>query len=143
MAKVKICTKCNTTKTVDEFSSNGDRLNSHCKACRAKRYKDYYATDKEKNRLRERTVRKRQEAQDYVRKLKNNPCTDCGKIYPYYNMQFDHLGDKEWNVARLVAIGATKNKIDAEVAKCELVCVLCHGDRTHQRRLDNKASDVV
>jgi hypothetical protein len=141
--EIKTCSKCGEEKTVDQFSTNGNRINSHCKACRARRYKDYYATDKEKQRLRARTIQKRQEAQEYVRGLKDNPCVDCGKKYPYYNMQFDHLGDKEWTIGRLVGIGATKKKIDAEIAKCELVCVLCHGDRTHRRRLDSKINDVL
>ncbi len=141
--KLKTCTKCGQEKSLDKFSTNGDRINSHCKACRAEKYKERYSTEQEKERLRVRTIEKRAAAQAYVKKLKANPCVDCGNTYPYYNMQYDHLRDKEWNVGRLVAIGATQKKIDSEIAKCELVCVLCHGDRTHNRRFDSTRPGVV
>lgn len=140
---MKRCNKCGVAKALTDFSTNGDRVNSHCKVCRAARYKEYYSTEKEKARLRARTIQKRLAAQLYVQSLKNNPCVDCNKTYPYYNMQFDHLGDKEWTIGRLTGIGATKEKIDSEVAKCELVCVLCHGDRTHRRRVDNVQQHMV
>lgn len=51
-------------------------------------------------------------------------------------MQFDHLGDKVYDVSRLVSTGATLLKIQQEVDKCELVCANCHAKRTFARRLD-------
>lgn len=74
---------------------------------------------------------------DRVQSLKEaTPCTDCGISYPYVVMQFDHVrGDKVANVSRLVARLAAWHRIEAEIAKCELVCANCHALRTH-RRLD-------
>jgi hypothetical protein len=39
---------------------------------------------------------------DYVRDLKEKtPCADCGKIYHYSQMDFDHIdGKKKHNIAR-------------------------------------------
>lgn len=49
-------------------------------------------------------------------------------------MQFDHTGnDKEGNVGEMVGKNAAWAKIEAEIAKCELVCANCHMIRTHKR----------
>ena len=133
---MKQCTKCLETKPFDRFTKRGNGYVSHCKDCRAERYKEYSKTEVEKERLRKRTVEKREAAQQFVRGEKSRPCADCGVSYPYYVMQFDHLGGKDWNIGRLVSIGATSAKIALEIAKCELVCANCHAERTHQRRLD-------
>lgn len=144
---MKVCTKCGLSKTLDSFSNykrNKDGKHSNCKECRNNYYKlNVSKSQKEIKRLKKRNQEKRIAAQNYIRILKNNPCVDCGNIYPYYNMQFDHLEDKEWTLGRLVSIGASLKQIDKEIKKCELVCVLCHGDRTHIRRLDNSEEDMV
>ena len=68
----------------------------------------------------------------HIREKKDRPCTDCGVKYPYYVMQFDHLADKQYNIASLVTSNNLA-KLDAEIAKCEVVCANCHAERTHQR----------
>jgi len=72
----------------------------------------------------------------YIRDLKeNSPCRDCGKFYPYYVMDFDHVrGKKHANVMELIPT-LSKKKIDEEIAKCEIVCSNCHRIRTHVRRI--------
>lgn len=67
----------------------------------------------------------------WIQALKEKPCTDCGKKYPYYVMQFDHLKDKEFELAYGFKYG--KEKLAKELAKCEVVCANCHAERTHQR----------
>ena len=66
-----------------------------------------------------------------IRGLKNNtPCTDCGKQYPYYVMQFDHVrGNKMFNIADNNQWWS-KNRVLAEIEKCEIVCANCHAERT-------------
>jgi len=59
---------------------------------------------------------------------------DCGIIYPYYVMDFDHVrGRKNANVMELVST-LSKKRIDQEIAKCEIVCSNCHRYRTHSRK---------
>jgi hypothetical protein len=72
----------------------------------------------------------------YIRELKEkSPCGDCGKFYPYYVMDFDHVrGQKQKNVMELIPT-LSKKKIDEEIAKCEIVCSNCHRVRTHLRKL--------
>jgi len=68
-------------------------------------------------------------------KLKNRPCTDCGKSYPYYCMDFDHL-DPETKVAdisMLFRINASEKRLLAEIEKAEVVCANCHRGREHKR----------
>lgn len=62
-----------------------------------------------------------------------SPCVDCGKKYPYYVMQFDHTGtDKSMDVSKLVRCAGWV-RVEAEIAKCDLVCANCHAVRTWSR----------
>ena len=69
-----------------------------------------------------------------IRGAKDQPCADCGHSYPYYVMQFDHLGDKEFNVGNIGPTGSRSRLIN-EINKCDVVCANCHAERTHQRRM--------
>jgi hypothetical protein len=51
-------------------------------------------------------------------------CLDCGGSFKSCQMDFDHVGDKVDNIARLV--GGSTEKLVAEIRKCHLVCVNCH-----------------
>ena len=66
-----------------------------------------------------------------LRELKGRPCTDCGGSFPYYVMDFDHLGDKVALISRMTTYGP--EQVLAEVAKCDLVCANCHRIRTFGR----------
>ena len=73
---------------------------------------------------------------NYIKDLKSkSPCLDCKISYPYYVMDFDHVrGVKHKNVSELIST-LSKKKIDAEIAKCEIVCSNCHRIRTHERKM--------
>lgn len=72
---------------------------------------------------------------EFINSLKDNkPCADCGVAYPYYIMQFDHVGtDKSANISKIKSRRMTY--IMAEIAKCELVCANCHAERSQKRIL--------
>ena len=74
-----------------------------------------------------------------VREAKNRPCADCGVAYPYYVMQFDHRGDKLYNV-NVAARTRGINAILAEIEKCDVVCANCHAQRGHDRRVSRDAA---
>jgi hypothetical protein len=77
---------------------------------------------------------------DLIRELKNKPCKDCGVRYPYYVMQYDHVGEKKFQLSK--AWGKAHSTILKEIENCELVCANCHAERTHHRKLiRRKASD--
>lgn len=90
----------------------------------------HYLANKE--RYKQRAVIAKERMRDYIRTKKDRPCNDCGVKYPYYVMQFDHVGDKLYNIADLVNYN-NYAKLDAEIAKCEIVCANCHMERTYRR----------
>lgn len=78
-----------------------------------------------------------QRARTWIDTLKASPCKDCGNTYHPSVMEFDHTGaDKTACVGHLKR--ASKARILAEIAKCELVCANCHRLRTHMRREQKK-----
>ena len=71
---------------------------------------------------------------EIVRILKSEPCTDCGNIYPFYVMEFDHVrGQKSFQIGGSLG-SRSLEAILAEIEKCDLVCSNCHAIRTHVRR---------
>ena len=73
-------------------------------------------------------------AQEMVDRMKDKPCADCGRKFHPVAMDFDHVrGRKVKAVARMVCDGFGLAKIKAEIAKCEVVCAVCHRLRTHLR----------
>jgi hypothetical protein len=48
-------------------------------------------------------------------------------------MDFDHVGDKEGEVSKLVYSSGTQKLLD-EMGKCEVVCSNCHRIRTLDRQ---------
>jgi len=66
---------------------------------------------------------------------KRTPCADCGNTYPPVAMDFDHTGtDKLWDVSRRIGRVSDATLL-AEIAKCDVVCAVCHRIRTQGRRL--------
>jgi hypothetical protein len=67
-----------------------------------------------------------------IQRLKEStPCTDCGKKFPYFIMEFDHArGKKKFLIGRS---GFTSNiGLQKELEKCDIVCCICHRYRTHK-----------
>ena len=97
-------------------------------------YQRRYQEDNKKALLKKK--RERINAQrEYIRKAKDRPCRDCGRKYPHYVMDFDHVrGKKKFNLNRLSKMAASWDTIDAEIEKCEVVCSNCHRERTYGSR---------
>lgn len=71
----------------------------------------------------------------YVDGLKTEPCTDCDRCHAADAMDFDHVrGVKVANISDL--LGGSREALDRELAKTELVCATCHRIREMERRLD-------
>jgi uncharacterized protein (UPF0335 family) len=90
-----------------------------------------YLKNIEKNKEKNKTYR--QKVREYVQEQKSSsPCMDCGIKYPYYVMEYDHLGDKINSVSHISSRG-TLNQVIEEINKCDLVCSNCHKIRTWTR----------
>lgn len=69
----------------------------------------------------------------FINSFKASPCTDCGRQFPPFCMDFDHVrGTKDIKVSLMKT--HAKERVEAEIAKCDLVCVNCHKIRTESRR---------
>lgn len=85
-----------------------------------------------RTKSRKKSSRRATKLAEYVVSLKQNKkCTDCKTEYPYECLQFDHIKPttKLFNLA-IPPKWATKQDIDIELTKCELVCNCCHNLRT-------------
>lgn len=82
----------------------------------------------------DKAKRRKELIRDFIREAKNKPCADCGGIFPYYVMQFDHVrGEKLLNIGNVSSRGLSMPKLKNEINKCDVVCANCHAIRTHER----------
>ncbi len=132
---MKICCICKQEKDLDDFNKHSGRKDghqSHCRVCDNLSNQENHQKNKERDRKRNQFKRLRN--RKLLKKLKDEPCTDCGIKYASYIMQFDHVrGIKKCDMARIVASGSIKSIME-EREKCDLVCANCHAERTHKRK---------
>jgi uncharacterized membrane protein YidH (DUF202 family) len=64
--------------------------------------------------------------------LRGNPCADCGEP-DVVVLEFDHVAGKHKEVSALVSAGVPLARLEAELARCDVVCVNCHRRRTAAR----------
>lgn len=82
--------------------------------------------------------KRKRDLQDWYRTLKTGrACGICGGVYPPVCCDFDHLPGhrKVMEVSKMVRLGYEREKIIAEIAKCQFLCSNCHRLLTHTRRV--------
>jgi hypothetical protein len=127
------CSKCLTVKGSSDFHKGKHAgLHTYCKTCNIRQRMQHYrnnpaATRKNAERSRERN---REFLLEYLRA---HPCVDCGEA-DIVVLEFDHVSTKEVEVTFMVGRGYKLARIQAEIAKCEVVCANCHRRRTYRRR---------
>ncbi len=132
----KICPQCRRELPLSDFGVRTNGKPQHwCRTCHCEYQRAYYKRHKqyyfalEQDRL--------ERIRQLLREAKDRPCADCGCRYPYYVMDFDHRpGEKKrFNLANTNSQAwRSFQNIQAEIAKCDVVCANCHRERTHQRR---------
>jgi hypothetical protein len=76
-----------------------------------------------------RTVHERRNL-EYIRDyLTKAECADCGET-DLVTLEFDHVGEKTGNVTLMAREGYSLERLQAEIAECEVRCVNCHRLRT-------------
>jgi hypothetical protein len=123
---MKACKGCSATLPVSEFYKNPNTPDGHlsfCKRCVRQRYGPGKA-------------RRQRQLLAYIQQVKlERGCADCGYNAHPAALDFDHLpGTEKLHRIATMAAGNCRAKIDAEMAKCEVVCANCHRIRTAQRR---------
>ena len=122
------CFRCKQPKKRSAFNP-GD-LRSHMYLCRDCNKNDPQIKARRKVAFDRSTLKRRKELQDYK---SITPCVDCKKIYPFYVMEFDHR-DPTTKLDDITHLYRRKKAIlDAEIAKCDLLCSNCHQVRTYLR----------
>jgi hypothetical protein len=131
---MKTCSLCGIEKPRYEYTKkrrNSDGLMAMCRECSLPRRREQYEANPQNQR--DAVNERRAEVRERIATYKiENPCTDCGKHYPSYVMDFDHVrGEKRAGVAQLTT--HSWDVIQAEIDKCDLVCANCHRERTFMR----------
>lgn len=135
---MKICGLCKIEKPLSDFSLKRAAkcgVQSNCKECRKAYQKQWYVQNKD---LHIKRVRKASNAtilknkQNLIVFLKEKFCLDCG-LNDIEVLEFDHLRDKEHNIAKMIGDGYSWSTILKEIKKCEVVCANCHRKRTYRR----------
>lgn len=136
---MKICSVCNIEKDLSQFYTwtwKGEvKPRASCKDCQKKRSQVWHS--KNKDAVCERSKRNREIRNDKARAyiieyLTQHPCVDCDERN-LMKLEFDHLGDKETAIAKLLQQSAALSRIIKEINKCEVVCANCHRVRTYTR----------
>lgn len=138
---MKQCKGCGQDKPIEEYAwkNKVKGVRQHrCPPCMRKYSRKHYEENKAAYlaRASERNKREYYEKKEIVKRLKSQPCMDCGREYPWYCMEFDHRNpsEKRAAVSTLVLESTGMPRFMAEVAKCDVVCANCHCARTHLRR---------
>lgn len=138
----KRCSVCQILKEPSEFNRNSSRkdgLQGKCRVCSKRLGKEHYQADI--TYYRTKMLSRRANTLELVRRLKEQPCVDCGGLFHFAAMDFDHLDEstKIGSIASLARYsGWSYERLLSEVAKCDLVCANCHRVRTYNRQ-QNKA----
>lgn len=133
------CGTCKRNLPVDQFHwknrAAGIRVTT-CKSCRSaynKKWEELQGPERIR-RIYESNKRTRNRRSNMINAIKTEAgCADCGERDPIV-LDFDHLGDKKFAIAKGVGMGVSLVRLRAELAKCEVVCANCHRRRTHARR---------
>lgn len=98
----------------------------------ARRYEKHRESILEKKRVQNATIYARRKA--LLLWLRDQPCWDCKRLYPWPCMEFDHTrGEKVCNINQ-ISPTASNEVLQSELMKVDLVCSNCHCLRTHARR---------
>lgn len=119
----RVCKICSTNKLVCAFRLMTKKGKSYysraCAAC-----------------IEAIRLEKRRKIRDkYLEIKKTQKCCVCGNN-DFRVLDYDHLdrAKKSFKVSRGITDGLAEDKIDAEIAKCQILCSNCHRIKTWEER---------
>ena len=136
---MKKCSNCKIEKEDSEFgfkNKASGRLQPFCKTCNKVKSKEYYNSNREEHK--KETIKRKKKVIFENRKLlydhySSHPCIDCGEKDPMV-LELDHIKDKDMAVSKAVGRGWSKERVLAEIAKCEVRCANCHRRKTAKQQ---------
>lgn len=103
----------------------------------------YHLGAGQKEKSSERTRSRRGVVVAYIQEYKQSrPCADCRENYPYWVMDFDHIGDKKFTIGEFRKKVISLETIKQEIEKCDVVCSNCHRNRTQYRSVTSGANTL-
>lgn len=133
---MKTCSLCSLKLPFSSFNKRPNRpgqYQSVCRDCNKEYQRNHYR--KNKKTYKERAKLHKQSMRNQVQEIKgSNPCVDCGGMFHFSQMDFDHLENKSFEISRMYTY--SWQSIQAELSKCDLVCSNCHRLRTYHRKED-------
>ena len=122
----------------ESFNRLGGGLQWWCRRCFAAYFRERGDTHRRQSKA-AKSARQRALRAQLLAHLRRHPCVDCGETDPVV-LEFDHIGEKTASISVLLSQTATRKAVDAEIARCEVVCTNCHRRRTASRAGWRRAS---
>ncbi len=131
---MKICNICFKEKVFSEFHKRGEKIGSYCKSCVSLYMREWRSFDKKgfnAKKLAQTKSRKEKLNKFIITYLTSHPCIVCGEVDPVV-LEFDHRdpNEKEFTIAEGVGKVYSLEKIEIEIAKCDVLCANCHRRKT-------------
>lgn len=131
---MKVCSDCKLEREDTEFNKHRNGLGSYCKDCSKKYHSKRNATDEMRKKRRDNNLKRRNVARVKVMEyLLNHPCEAC-KEADIVVLEFDHLRDKEFDIAFAISGGYSWSRVSKEIEKCRVLCANCHRRHTAKSR---------
>lgn len=127
------CIECKRWQTMNRYPKMGKGYRGHCKSCQGKRQKRSTVSRRAYLHVRNREL------------LRIHGCVECGEKDPDM-LEWDHLperGDKVQTISHMIWKCYSDENIDAERAKCEVVCANHHKKRTRARAGHLEQYDIL
>jgi hypothetical protein len=129
--RTRRCGRCRQELPTTAFNRLGDGLQHWCRDC----FREYFRLRGDRHRRQSAEARRERvrAARAFTRQyLESHPCVDCGEADQRV-LDFDHVTDKVALVSALVAWGAPRARLEAEIARCQVGCANCHRRVTARR----------
>jgi hypothetical protein len=114
--QIRVCRCCGCEKSIDEFANagiiKGVEYKRHlCVPC--------YSLSKK--------PRKQRIKEEYIEWKKTLKCSKC-ENNDYRVLEFHHRNplEKEFTIANMVERGYSKERMNGEISKCDVLCANCH-----------------
>lgn len=69
---------------------------------------------------------------DIINEAKARPCVDCGHQYPPVAMDLHHRDPATKRFGPTLGVIYSETAVRAEIAKCDVLCAVCHRLRHNQ-----------
>jgi hypothetical protein len=133
---MKQCSVCKLVQSNWDFAirdSKTGKRHGYCYECQRNYCREYYKRNRSAYNER-RYINQRKKRELFRRRiaeyLMKHQCVDCGES-DIRVLEFDHVrGEKKGNVSEMTGANIAWQRIEAELAKCEIRCANCHRRKT-------------